>query len=45
MKKALLIIGATLLGLTALGGIAYGTNKAFSTTETRTTTSRSPCAR
>ena len=37
MKKALLIIGATLLGLAALGGIAYGTNKAFSTTETRTT--------
>jgi hypothetical protein len=37
MKKALLIIGATLLGLVALAGIAYGTNQAFSTSETKTT--------
>ncbi len=37
MKKALLIIGASLLGLLALGGIAYGANQAFSTTETETT--------
>jgi Putative adhesin len=37
MKKALLIIGVSLLGLLALGGIAYGTNQAFSTTETETT--------
>ncbi len=37
MKKALLIIGVSLLGLLALGGIAYGTNQAFSTTDTETT--------
>ena len=37
MKKALLIIGAAILGFAAFGGIAYGTNQAFSTTETKTT--------
>ena len=37
MKKALLIIGAALLALAAVGGIAYGANRAFSTTETKTT--------
>ena len=37
MKKALLIIGAAIFGLAALGGIAYGTNEAFSTTDTKTT--------
>jgi Putative adhesin len=37
MKKALVIIGASLLGLLALGGIAYGANQAFSSTETKTT--------
>jgi len=37
MKKVLLIIGVSLLGLLALGGIAYGTNQAFSTTDTETT--------
>jgi putative adhesin len=37
MKKALLIVGVSLLGLLALGGIAYGANQAFSTTNTETT--------
>ena len=37
MKKALLIVGAAILGLAAFAGIAYGTNQAFSTTETETT--------
>ena len=37
MKKALLIIGASLLALLAVGGIAYGANQAFATTETETT--------
>jgi Putative adhesin len=37
MKKALLIIGVSILGLAAFGGIAYGTNQAFATTETETT--------
>jgi hypothetical protein len=37
MKKALLIIGAAILGLAAFGGIAYGANQAFSTTKTETT--------
>jgi Putative adhesin len=37
MKKAFLIVCATVLGLAALGGIAYGTNAALSTSKTTTT--------
>ena len=37
MKKALLIIGGSLLALVAFGDIAYAANQAFSTTETKTT--------
>lgn len=37
MKKAFLILGATVLALMALGGIAFGANQAFSTNDTETT--------
>ena len=37
MKKAFLILGAAVLALMALGGIAFGANQAFATSDTETT--------
>jgi len=42
MKKVFLILGAALLGLAALGGLAYGANKAFDTTKTHARTIAEP---
>jgi hypothetical protein len=42
MKKTFLILGAVVLGLAALAGIAYGANEAFSQTKTDTRTISQP---